>query len=308
MNGSFVGGLAFAFGAVVIWAAQLPIAKELFATVDAFHATAFRYSVPALLLAAALVLREGAGALRLEGRGRSVLGIGFVGMCCSPVLAFGGLMFTRPEIAATILASQPAMAALLDWAWHRRRPSAFTIACVAVAFAGVVTILTHWDPAFAPRGREMVGNLMVVAGALCWVFYTLASAQRGNWSTLRFTTLTMLPGAAGTIVVATTLAAIGVFPVPALQVWLDSAWQVAYLALAGVLIAMMMWNAGARRVGALNATLLLNLIPVITFAIRLAQGHDVPVIDMVGAALVVGALVANNLYLRRLYRAAVPAI
>jgi drug/metabolite transporter (DMT)-like permease len=51
--------------------------------------------------------------------------------------------------------------------------------------------------------------------------------------------------------------------------------------------------------GPLNAMLLGNLVPVVTFVIRILQGHRFEAIELAGAALVVAALVANNLYLRR---------
>jgi hypothetical protein len=45
--------------------------------------------------------------------------------------------------------------------------------------------------------------------------------------------------------------------------------------------------------------LLLNLMPVVTFAVRFAQGARPDAVELFGAALVISSLVANNLYLRR---------
>ena len=68
---------------------------------------------------------------------------------------------------------------------------------------------------------------------------------------------------------------------------------------------MFLWNAGNRRIGPLNTILLLNLMPVITFAIRYTQGARFAASELIGAGMVVGALVANNLYERnRLQRRA----
>ena len=50
--------------------------------------------------------------------------------------------------------------------------------------------------------------------------------------------------------------------------------------------------------GALNAMLMLNLIPIIVFAIEAWLGRSFAVIEIGGAAIVIGALVANNLYQR----------
>jgi len=59
------------------------------------------------------------------------------------------------------------------------------------------------------------------------------------------------------------------------------------------------WNAGVRELGALNALLLGNLVPVVTFAIRIAQGHHFLAIEFFGAGLVIVSLVANNVYTRQ---------
>jgi hypothetical protein len=44
--------------------------------------------------------------------------------------------------------------------------------------------------------------------------------------------------------------------------------------------------------------LMLNLVPVGVFAIEAALGRSFATIELAGAALVIGALAANNLYLR----------
>jgi hypothetical protein len=45
--------------------------------------------------------------------------------------------------------------------------------------------------------------------------------------------------------------------------------------------------------------LMLNLIPVIGFVIEARWGRSYAAIELAGAAVVLGALVANNLFLRR---------
>jgi drug/metabolite transporter (DMT)-like permease len=76
-------------------------------------------------------------------------------------------------------------------------------------------------------------------------------------------------------------------------------WRLGYVSLIGVVLSMFLWNFGARRIGAVNAMLLLNLMPVVTFVFRAFEGASFVASEILGAAIVVGALVANNLYLRR---------
>lgn len=64
---------------------------------------------------------------------------------------------------------------------------------------------------------------------------------------------------------------------------------------------MICWNAGNQRIGALNSMLMLNLVPIVVFAIGYLRGQRFSPAELTGAALVIGALVANNLYLRRVH-------
>lgn len=292
-------GIALVFGTVCIWGAQFPIAKSTFEHVDAFHTALFRYGLPSVILLALLVWREGMASLRFDARARTATVIGLIGMCGSPSLVFGGLMFARPEIAAIIIAVQPAMTAVLLWALRGKRPATVSLVCIAVAFIGVLTVVTRWSVALAPSGMELVGDLMILCGAFCWVVYTISGERFHDWSILRLTTLTMLPGTLGHIVVTSVLVGLGVFETPGWNDWYAARYQLLYLALLGVLLSMLTWNAGTKRIGPLNAMLFINLIPVITFGIRYLQGHRFEPVELAGAALVIGALMANNLWLRR---------
>jgi hypothetical protein len=48
---------------------------------------------------------------------------------------------------------------------------------------------------------------------------------------------------------------------------------------------MLLWNAGNQRIGGLNAALLLNLMPVATFAVRFLEGQRFTLIEVTGALL-----------------------
>ncbi len=291
-------GVLLVFATVSIWGLQFPIAKSAFEFVDPFNLALVRYGLPVCFLVSLLVYSEGIGSLRFDHRARQASVVGLIGMCGSPTLVFGGLSITRPEIAAIIIAIQPLLTAIVLWVLRGLRPDGFTLACIGLAFFGVFTVITGWSMAFASESKELLGNLSIFLGALCWVYYTITGDRFSDWSVLRFTALTMLPGAVGHIVVITTLTAIGVIHTPALDQWLAVGPQIVFLSLLGVLVAMLMWNGGTKRIGALNAMLFINLIPIITFAVRYWQGARFTWLEIGGAGAVVVALIANNLALR----------
>ncbi len=301
MQQPFATGVAMALAAVLLWGAQFPIAKSVFATVDPYHVSLIRYAVATLLLVPILAWREGPAALRYYGGGWPASMLGLVGMCGSPLLVFAGLSATRPEHAAIIVSLQPSMTAIADWARHGRRPASFTQACIATAFVGVVLVVTKGDPALAFGKGELLGDLLVLVGAACWVVYTMGTLRFSGWSSLKLTVLTLVPGSIGLAVATAALVALGVARVPSARELGAVGAELAFLALFGVLVAMICWNAGNKRIGALNSMLMLNLVPVVVFVIGFLQGQRFEPVELAGAGLVIAALAANNLYLRHVH-------
>ena len=69
------------------------------------------------------------------------------------------------------------------------------------------------------------------------------------------------------------------------------------------MVAVLAWNAGVKRLGPNDGALFINLVPVVTFAIAIAQGYAPGAAEFAGAALTVAALVGANLVARRPVRA-----
>jgi len=307
MPSQFTAGVALALFAVVTWGAQFPIAKSAFAAVDPYHVSAIRYFVGTLALVPVVAWRAEPGALRYYGRGWAASALGVLGMTCSPLLVFAGLGLTRPEHAAIIVSLQPSMTAVADWLVRGRRPAGFTLACIVTAFLGVVLVVTQGDPRFAPGRNELLGDALVLAGALCWVAYTIGTESFRGWSALKLTVLTLVPGTIGLAAATAILVGLGVSRTPSWAEVTGVSGELAFLSFVGVAAAMICWNAGIKRIGALNAMLLINLLPVVTFGIGFAQGARFRTGELAGGTLVIAALAANNLYLRRARRERHPA-
>ena len=62
---------------------------------------------------------------------------------------------------------------------------------------------------------------------------------------------------------------------------------------------MLAWNDGIKRLGPADGSLFINLVPVVTFGIAIAQGYRPGAAEFAGAALTVAALVGANLVARR---------
>ena len=291
-------GLGWIALSILCWVPLFPVAKRVLPIVDAFAMGTVRYGIGVVLLVILVAAVEGRQALRYEGRFLAATLFGLIGITGFNAFVWYGLTFTRPEHAAIIMGIQTPLVALTVWLTRGIRPASFTLACIAAAFAGVLLVVTKGDPASAFEGGELAGDLLVFLGALSWIVYTLAAARFPGWSPLRWTLLTCLPGTAGLFLVNVFAVWGGIATVPTAVALGSIGWQIAYFAIGTVVLGVLGFNFSVKYLGPLNTMLMLNLVPVGVFAIEAALGRTFAAIEIAGAALVIGALVANNLYLR----------
>jgi drug/metabolite transporter (DMT)-like permease len=266
---------------------------------DPFVLASLRYGVGVLLFVVILWLIEGREALRYGGRFPRAVVAGLFGFVGFNVLVWWGLVHTHPEHASLIMTLQTPLTALVVWLLHALRPSRFTMGCMAVAFAGVALVITKGDPAAMLQGGSLVGDLLVLGGALSWLVYTLMGQGFGGWSPLRMTVLTCIPGTIGLIAVNALTIAAGWSQMPSMEQILSVKWQLAYFIVFTVVLGVLSFNNAVRHAGPLNTMLTLNLIPVAVFAIEAGLGRTYSAIELGGAAIVIAALVANNFHIRR---------
>jgi drug/metabolite transporter (DMT)-like permease len=299
---NLAAGLAWSTLTILCWAPLFSVAKRTLPYLDPFALGTVRYLFGVALFIALLAAVEGRGALRYEGRFLQAATFGVIGIAGFNLFVWVGLIFTLPEHASIILALQSPLIALWVWVVRGQRPGAFTLGCVAVAIVGVLLVVTKGDPVRAIadllRGGTLLGDVLVLLGAVSWVTYTLAVGHFGGWSPLRFTVLTCIPGLGGLLAANILAIAVGWASIPTLAALGEVAWQIAYFSICTVVLGVLGFTNAARRLGPLNAMLMLNILPVLVFGIEAALGRSFAAIELVGAATVIGALVANNLYLR----------
>lgn len=285
--------------AAVSWGGMFQVAKPLLAQVDAFHMTAIRYGAAALLFAALLAVREGRAAFSLEGSGGLLWLYGSLGFAGFNLLAFTGLAHSRPEHAAVIMALMPLMTALVNWGLRGVRPASHTLFAIALALTGVVLVVTNGHLSALSAMGQVGGDLLLLLGALCWVFYTLGAARFAHWSPLRYTTVTCLLGVLSIFAATAAMTRLGHIRPPTMTALQDGLWALAYMVVIGAVVAVLSWNAGIRKLGALNGVLFINFVPVSAFVIGVLLGHHFGMAELAGAALVILALVFNSLLSQR---------
>ncbi|WP_371409792.1 DMT family transporter [Micromonospora zamorensis] len=292
---------AYPLLAVLAWGVMFPVLASALTRVDPLNLTTARYLLAAVILVAVLLLREGAGALRSGGRTAEVVVLGVVGFAGFNLLTSLALEHAAPQQVALFVATTPVITQLVRWARDGVRPKPLLLGLSLVALLGVGLVITRGS--LSGLGQFGLGGLMMIGAVLGWGIYTHGASRFGEWSPLRFTTLTALAGTAAMLAASIGADAVGWQHAPAAADLVAVTPQLAYAVILGAVVAVLAWNTGVQRLGAANAALFMNLVPVTTFAVQIARGYRPEPIELVGAAITIAALVAANLATRPRTRA-----
>jgi drug/metabolite transporter (DMT)-like permease len=292
-------GMGLAAVAALGWGAMFPIAKSGLRHVDALHMTAIRYGIASLGFLALLAAAEGRAALRPEGRALRLYVLGSLGFAGFNLLSYVGLGMTRPQNAALVTALMPFVTLLVLRVRDGARVSREKGALMAAGFLGVVAVISRGRPAEIVGGGIGGGEALVLAGATCWVFYTLGAARFAGFSPLRYTALSATGGTLTILLVTLVASLAGWEPVPSAHDLGAAWWQLSYIVVVGALVAVLSWNAAVRRIGPATAVLFSNLLPVTAFAIAVAGGYAANGWEIGGALVAVAALAGVNVLGRR---------
>ncbi|MDP2134226.1 MAG: DMT family transporter [Sulfuritalea sp.] len=282
---------------IAIWGAFLPVGKSALQAVDPYWLTAMRFGTAALVFLGLLWFREGRAALSTEGKFWKILLFGSIGFGGFGVCLFEGLKLTRPEISGMILALGPIQVALFQWWRTHRRPDNFTLGAIALALVGELYVITAGDLSRL-TGGDALGNGLVFLASLFWTAYTLGGQQFPGWSPVRYTALSCSLGCVA-ILAALAIATLAGHSQPPRAEQMIAVWpQLTFIVFCVSVFGILFWNMGVAKLGPLSAGLFANFTPVITYLIAIGQGRRPENLELMGAAIVLIALIANNRHQR----------
>jgi drug/metabolite transporter (DMT)-like permease len=280
-----------ALTATLAWGGMFPVFSLVLGRLDAFQTSAERYGFAALVLLAILAAREGFAALSFDGRAREIALLGLAGFTGFNIFLLLGVRAAGPEHGALVMATVPALALVVQALRTRVMPPPARIPFVLTAFCGVALVVTAGH---GVRPGSALGDIALLAAALCWVAYTIGAGALRGWSPLRFTALSATAGAAGLILLAGIALALGVSHRPSASDFAATAPAMAYLVLFGAVYAVVAWTTAVRGLGPQRAALFMNLVPVTAFVIATLLGNPPVQLELLGAAMTVLALIGDN--------------
>lgn len=214
-------------------------------------------------LALALLLPVAWGALRrdlalLRAGWRMTVVLAALGVGAFNLLLYAALQHTTALNSLLVQSAQPALILLLGVFLFRDRTGVAQVAGVAVAVAGVVTIVAKGSPAVLASLDLNHGDALMLVAVGCWSLYSVLLRKRPQVAPLSFLAATI---ALGLLMIAPFYAAElarGARIVPEAGAFA----AIAYVGLFPSLIAYAFFNRGVELIGSAAAGQFLNLMPV----------------------------------------------
>ncbi|WP_324029132.1 EamA family transporter [Pantoea sp. JZ2] len=303
----YIKGLFCCLLATVSWGAMFPVMTQALTRIDPFNFTTLRYGIAGIAFALLLLIREGRSAFTLKDEKWGLAWLfGTLGFAGFGFLVFLGQHLAGPTGALTasiMMATMPMLGLLTIWALKKVRPQASTFGFILLSFSGVILVITNGNlSAVLNSPMSLTANLLLIAGALCWVLYTIGGSYFPGWSPLRYTTITTLLGMTSVIGTDVLLMATGKIAVPNSSAIIFVIPHLLYMALVAGLIAVLCWNIGNRIITPTNGVLFMDVVPVTAFLVSALNGVLPTHMQIIGAAITATALVLNNLNQRKIAR------
>ena len=275
----------------IAWGTMVPLTAVLLQDLPPFVIAASRYSMAALVLAGIVAARERTPVLPLGLPWGHILLLGGAGIGCFATGYTFGIGYSGPIAAAAILATQPVVAALMEWFATRRPIGGRMLIAVALAVFGGLLVAFGGRDAGASTAHG--GEVLLVIALVCWTWYSMKAqawlAPLGIGQ-LRITLLTS--GAAGLLLwlVYAVTAAFGLQPLPARFPGASHLGMLLWLAVGPTAIAIFTWNYGTGRLGITAASLFLNLSPVFAALLGMALGAEPSWAELVGGGIAIAGV------------------
>lgn len=224
------------------------------------------------------VARQNAGLLFLLG------GFGFTGFS---VALYAGVVHTTAINVSIEQAAMPLVVFLLNFLLFRAGVAAAQVAGFLLSIAGVALTVSHGDPARLAEMDFNVGDLIMLAGVLCYGGYTAALRlkPRLGWQTLLFAL--MLAGFVTSLPFSAWEFAAGAGTVPTATGWA----LVVFTAIFPSLLGQAFFIRGVELIGANRAGLFINLVPIFgTLLSILILGEAFHLYHAAALAMVLGGI------------------
>lgn len=276
----------------LVWGVNYSVMKFGTGLVQPLAYNAVRVTLGAVVLAIIAQVWGGPAPSRRDVL--ALLALGMLGNGIYQIFFVEGIARTRAGEAALVVGASPALIALFGRMAGVERTDTRRLIGIALSIFGVTLIvLGRAATGSTAQGGSLFGDLLVLAGGVCWAIYTILLTPYtrrvgGFW----VISLTMTGGAA--VLLAAGAAAIvrvhwSSVPAPA---WL----AILYGGLGALVIAYMLWYRGVKVLGPTRTALYANLQTLIALLVAwISLGEKPTLWQTVGACTIVGGVLLTRI-------------
>jgi drug/metabolite transporter (DMT)-like permease len=268
----------------VIWGVNFPVVKYGTQVMEPIAYNALRMTLGCAILFAIVQARPRPRPAPDDIRQLLLLGV--LGHCVYQILFIYGISLTRAGTASLVIASSPAVVAIIARAHGHERLSLRAVGGIALSIAGVVLVL---GGSIAADGtRHLIGDLMILLAVVVWAFFTtrlvpitqrVDSVQVAAWSLL------------GGIIPLVLIALPSLLRLEWGAVTPLTWGAVFYSGFLAMVIAYLLWYRGVREIGPTRTSMFGNLQPIVAVLVAWMLLGEIPTaFQGVGASAVLGGL------------------
>jgi drug/metabolite transporter (DMT)-like permease len=270
--------------AAILWGSNFNLVKPVVAEMQPLIAAADRYLIAAGIM---LVITYATGSRLTWRYARAYLILGLLGVFGFNLFFFLGMSSTSPVNGALIMGLNPVLTSLIAIWVLGDQPTRPQWLAFPVGLLGVSIVVLG----AGARLEVSRGDALLFVASLSWALYNvyLRKLTPKGASALATTTGTMVAGAAALTLVA--FLSGERFVVPTL--YAGSA--LLMMSVSGGVLAYLLWSAGIAKLGPARAAIFMNVVPVASMAISTASGVPPTLAQLLGGALVIGAVMFSAL-------------
>ena len=287
------------------WGASFPVGKHALSEVNALTLVMWRFSIAAVCLYLYTKYKHMPMPDLTPRQWIWAVGVSIVGVGGLNLGLFTGLSQTNANNGALIMALSPLVTSLIGCVARRQFPTKGTLFSLVVCLSGVLLVLT--DGAFTTllEFEFNRGDQMIFLGMLCWSLYTYLTQGISRWMPMiPYTLVGMLSGLG--VISFMVLFSTNVHPVQESLVISRSVFgDLIFIGVLGTVGGYLLWISGVKQLGAANASLFFNFVPVFAALTAFAYGQQVTALQLLGMAIVIAGLLIPRLVIWQYQRVTV---
>lgn len=288
MKNAKVAGMLIGF--VLVTGATFNLAKYAVQYFSAASAAGWRFGIAAFVMFALLIIQKKVKWETIRRHGITYTTLGIVGIFGFNAFFFFGMNHTSPLNGALIMGTNPLVTMIMAFLILRTPITKQQTLGILFALLGVTLVLTRGSWEVIRTLSFSKGDILILAGNVCWALYgVLGRKYLKTSSSLETTTYTMITGALFLVILA-------IFS-PSTNVEINApifAWgAILFMAIFTSVLGYLWWNKAMERIGPANTAVFFNLVPVVTMLISVATGTPVTNVQVIGTVIVIlGVLIS----------------